>query len=98
MLDRDGTGWTPLLASWCSIRRGPKAVTSSGPPWGRANEGLMHADFGHDLYAQDVPLHPADRCLADSLSALTRPPFSPPRRPSSTAAGFFGGGALGSLD
>ncbi len=39
------------------------------------------------------------RFLGDSLSALTLPPFSPPRRPKATAAGFllWGFGLVGAL-
>lgn len=37
----------------------------------------------------------SDRCLAVSARALAGPPFSPPRRPSATACGFFFGLAMG---
>lgn len=37
----------------------------------------------------------SDRRFFDSLAALALPPFKPPSRPSSTAAGFFSGGGFG---
>ena len=36
-----------------------------------------------------APFAISARFLADSLAALSFPPFSPPRRPSETAAGFY---------